>query len=192
MPRSPVKSRARASSSRRSRPTRTTAAGSRLRPAEVPFALRMRGLAEEAAALRRAQGHATEAGRYEQAMIWVSGLLTALQSPNSLRVFSVFSLALTALRDDQLEVVRRGRFEYFGDDVWRDAYDQLSEDALRIGIVIRWIRWPNPTDSVGRVRDRAIRITEVAVAALAEPSLTTAQRDYLYEPFDEVIPQRTL
>jgi hypothetical protein len=163
-----------------------------LRPNEIPseivvFGLSMASLRPRIEALRKE--------RYEQAVLSIHEELPPGGTVPVL-AFARFMSALLRLTEAQLAEVGRA-FEGRDPDAWSDAFDALSGPALRVGFMVRWVRWPDPTDEPARSEFRgkmhpAAYATESAAAGLAEPSLTTAQRDALYSSFATVIPQHRL
>lgn len=160
-----------------------------LRPDEIPQDIRTFG---EAIARSHVQIADLQRRRYEDAILRIHELLPS-GSPTPVLSFAKLMTALVRLDEAELDEVRLA-FESRDGRAWMTAFSALSDDALRVGYWVRWVRWPNPTDEAANAEfrmtmDSAASATESAAAALAEPALSVEQASILYAPLAGVIPR---
>lgn len=107
-------------------------------------------------------------------------------------------IALTLkLTDQQLDEVGRLFSSALGSGEWYFAHAALSRDAIRVGFIARWVRWPNPIGEHENLEFRenmppAAGAVESGAAALVEPTLTEPQRTLLYSALEPFIPRSQL
>lgn len=107
-------------------------------------------------------------------------------------------IALTLkLTDQQLDEVGRLFSSALGSGEWYFAHAALSRDAIRVGFIARWVRWPNPIGEHENLEFRenmppAAGAVESGAAALVEPTLTEPQRTLPYSALEPFIPRSQL
>jgi hypothetical protein len=164
-----------------------------LRQDEIPFGAYAMGRAIEQ---QKAKIASDLRDRYEWAMTRLRH--EALPSSSAIRIdglgrFIALTLRLT---DQQLEEVGR-RFSSALGGEWYFSHAALSREAIHVGFIVRWVRWPNPIGEHENLEFRknmhpAALAVESGAAALVEPTLTEPQRSLLYSALEPFIPRSQL
>ena len=117
-------------------------------------------------------------------------------SRTSLAAFRFLIESLLLLGDRDIQRVRDDHEAWLSTGTLT-VMSAISQDALRVGYAVRWVRWPNPRDPTRNSdwragMDPAASAVEWAVASLAEPTLSEADVIATYAPLETAIPRATV